>query len=318
MQTSVVRASSVALLLTGIGAVSKAAPSLHTALAKAKKCVQSEALKADAEEANVPYQWALPSFIQAGLVQKEASLFFGGSYASYKGRSFTMAQGQVAVGVTDSVQLLFGEQSVLAKGRASTSRFTVRDDYYGFRAVVKRPTQTDPTALSIQYETIQPGTADVNIANASETYAGTSSNVFSLNYLDRKEDQLQIQYTNIAAGPGLYAHVYSAGFGHDYQLSEFVRARLQANLVAESFQAVAETSNFELRPILTGALALTPTPWLSVEGDLTALPAGLPLAGSEFTGLSSFDLYSPGGIVNSLRSDFVGFASLRVLFHGKF
>jgi hypothetical protein len=89
-------------------------------------------------------------------------------------------------------------------------------------------------------------------------------------------------------------------------------------LVAENFVASGESSNFEVRPVLIGALAVNPTPWLALEGNITAMPAGLPMAGGEFTGVSGFDLYTPGGVIDSLRKDFVAFGSLRLIFHGHF
>jgi hypothetical protein len=313
METSFARVASAALLLAGIGAVSQAAPSLHSALTKAKKSVQAEA-----DQAAEPYQWGLQSIIQAGLISRDVTILGDDSFASYQGRKFNLSQGQINAGVTDWLQLVYGEQYVLAKGRSAGSRFNLSDYFVGFRAVVKRPTSTDPTAISVQYQTVRPDTASADTTNSSATFAGTINNVFAVNYLDRHKDQIQFQYTDISAGTGLYGHVFSAGFGHDYELGEFVKTRIQGNFVAESYQAASESSNFELRPIIFGEFEVTPTPWLSVEAGLTVMPAGLPLAGGELTGLSSFDLYSPGGIVDDLRTKFIAFGSLRLLLHGKF
>ena len=313
METSIARVATAALLLAGIGAVSQAAPSLHSALSKAKKSVQMEA-----DESAQPYQWGLQSIIQAGLIQRDVTLVGDDTFASYQGRKFNLSQGQINAGVTDWLQLIYGQQFVLAKGRSAGSRFTLTDYFAGFRAVVKRPTTVDPTAISIQYQTTRPSTATAETSNSFARFAGTINNSFAVNYLDRRKDQIQVQYTDLSAGTGLYGHVFSAGIGHDYDLGEFVKTRIQGNFIAESYQAASETSNFELRPVIFGEFEVTPTPWLSVEAGVTVMPAGLPLSGGEFTGLSSFDLYSPGGIVNDLRTKFIAFGSARLLFHWKF
>lgn len=313
MRTNAFRAAATALLVSAAGAVCQAAPSFHMLLAKAVKAVQSEA-----SEEPAPYEWMLPSVIQAGLVQRGISGFVGVSGASFQGRSLDVNEAQITAGITDQVELLYGKQWVLAKGRRSTSRFDVSDNYYGGRVVIKRPTATDPSAWSLQYEAITPDTATAVEGSSSATYDGTHNNIYSVNYQDRVKDQFQLQYADITATGGYYAHVINVGAGRDYRWSEWVLARFQVNLVGETFQGIGESSSFELRPIVYGALAFTPTPWLSVEGDLTAMPAGMPMAGGDFTGLSGFALYNPGGVVNDLRSDFVGFGSVRLVLHGKF
>lgn len=308
-----VGAIGIALCTLGLGAVSMAAPSFRSPLKKAVKAVET-----DADNEKKPYQWMLPSVIQAGLVQREGSVFFGDSYAKFKGRQFEMKQEQASIGVTDSVQLLYGEQYVLAKGRSSSSRFDVADSYYGARVVVKRPTATDSSALSLQFGAVRPDTGSARSGGSSATFAGTHNNIFSVNYLDKVKNQYQVQYTDITAPGGEFAHVYNVGYGREYELSEFVLARLQGSIITESFQAIGTSSNYEMRPVLYGCLAVNPTPWLSLEADITAFPMGTPLGGGEYTGFSGFDLYSPGGIVDQLRSEFVAFGSARILIHGKF
>ena len=301
------------LFLAGVGAVSVAAPSLHSSLKKAVHAVES-----DINDEPGPYQWMLPSVIQAGLIQKGASIDLGEAGASFKGRRFEMKHGQATFGVTDYLQVYYGEQYFLAKGRSSGSRFDVADNYYGIKGIVKRPTEKDPTSMAVELQVVRPDTGSARVGGAGAEYAGPHNNVFAVDYLDRQSNQYQLKYTDVSIPGGFYAHVYSGGFGHDYRLSEFLLSRVQASLVAQSFKANAEQSSYELRPVLYGALALTPAPWLAVEADVTAYPAGTPIAGGELTGMSSFDLYSPGGVVNQLRHEFVAFASIRILFHGKF
>jgi len=314
MQTNTSRAAIAALLVPILGAVAQAAPSFHSPL---KKAVQ--ALKGGIEEDKIaPYQWMLPSVIQAGLVERGVSVFVGDAYATFRGRSFNMETDQVGVGVTDWLQILYGNQYILAKGRQSTSRFDVAANYYSVRAVVKRPTAADPSALSLQFQAIRPDTGSAVEAGSSEEFAGTHNNVGSVNYLDRQKNQFQVQYTNVNGPDGVSANVYSVGWGRDYELNELFLARVQASMIGESYQAIGSSSNSEFKPLLYGCVAFQASDNLSLELDLTCFPSGIPLAGGDFTAISSFDLYNPGGVVSDLRSDFSAFASLRVMYHTKF
>lgn len=275
MYTNTFRAASAALLIPMLGAVAQAAPSFHSPLKKAM-----QALQGGIEEDKVaPYQWMLPSVIQAGLVQKGASIFVGDAYATFRGRSFNMETGQVGFGVTDWLQVLYGEQYILAKGRHTTSRFDVADNYYAVRAVVKRPTPTDSSALSLQFQAIRPDTGSAVEAGASEDFAGTHNNVGSVNYLDHQKNQWQLQYTRIDGPDGVSADVYSVGWGHDYSLSDLFLARLQASMISESYQAIGNSVSMEIKPLLYGCIAFQASDNLSLELDLTAFPSGIPLAG---------------------------------------
>ncbi len=301
------------LFLAGVGAVSLAAPSLHSSLKKAVHAVQ-----ADINDEPGPYQWMLPSVIQAGLNEKGASIDIGEAGASFKGRRFEMKHGQFTYGITDYLQVYYGEQFFLAKGRSSGSRFDVADNYYGIKGIVKRPTAKDPTSVAVEFQAIRPDSGSARLGGAGVVYAGPHNNVFAVDYQDRKAIQYQLKYTDVTVPGGSYAHVYSAGLGHDYRFNEVLLARIQGSLVAQSYSANAEQSNYELKPVIYGALAITPYPWCSIEADVTAYPGGTPIASGELTGMSSFDLYSPGGVVDQLRHEFVAFASIRLMFHGKF
>jgi len=314
MQKFIVRAATASLLIANLGVAAKAAPSFHKPLKKAVQALQGGI---DEDKAK-PYQWVLPSVIQAGLVQKELSIFAGDSYAAFEGRSFEMKTVQLSAGVTDWLQLLYGEQTVLAKGRSSTSRFDVFDSYYGVRAVVKRPTSADPSALSLQFEALRPDTGSAYVGSTSEDFAGTHNNIGSVNYQDRAKNLYQFQYTYVDGPDGVNAHVYNLGYGHDLDLGDSLLAHVQGALVSESYQAIGSSSNLEMRPMLYGCLAYQFTDNFSIEGDITIFPSGVPLAGGEFTAISSFALYSPGGVVDNLRSDFSAFGSLRLLYHVRF
>jgi len=290
-----------------------AAPSFHSPLAKAVKAV-----RADAENEEQQYRWMLPSIIQAGLIERGASIFVGDTYAGFEGRSLEIKQEQLSVGVTDSVLLFYGRHFDLAKGISSTSRFNDSDDYYGARVVIKRPTPSNPAALSLQLEAIRPGQANLVTSGTAATFDATSNNVFSLNAKDSKENIYQLQYTDVSAPFGRNAHVGSIAYARDYELGEFFKARVQGTLIGETYQPLGQSAGSDVKPMFYGAIAVTPLPWLAIELDATILPSGIPFAGGEYTGLSSFGIYEPGGVFTDLRHDPVAFGSARIVIHGKF
>jgi len=276
------------------------------------------AIKRDSEDVQAPYEWSMPSVIQSGLVTKGAAITFNDTFASYRGRSFDLRSAQLKVGVTDTLQLFGGLESILAKGRSTTSRFYDNNNFWGFRYVAVKPTATNPSALSLQYESIRPGTAEINTNSGNADFDGTTDNLFAVNYGDRAKNQFQLSYASITAPGNLDAHVYGLGWGRDFQLNDWFLARLQGHLIAQSFNGAATHSSYEMKSILFGGLAANPTPWLSIEGDLTVLPSGMPFSGGEFTGVSGFAIYEPGGIVDNLRHDFIAFGSIRLTAHWRF
>jgi len=313
MQKHTVRVTLVALLVSGTGVAAMATPSFHSPLRKAVKALQD-----DAENKKLPYEWALPSVIQSGLIAPGISYFFGDTYAGFMGRSFEVKQQQVRLGITDQVEVFYGRQYALAKGRSSTSRFYDDDDYYGGRVVFKRPTDSDPSAWSFQFEALRPGVGVFTESNTTATFGATEDNTFSVNYGDRRRNQFQASFTSIAA-PALYdAHSLSFGAGRDFKLGPSLISRVQASIITQSFTGAGEYSNFEMKSIVSGSLAYEPTYWLSLEADAYALPFGMPFASGEFTGISSFAIYNPGGVIDDLRSDFVAFGSLRLMAHWEF
>jgi len=314
MQMKVLNAAVTALLVMGLGVAAAAAPSFGSSLRKALHARQMDS----GNEHIGPYNWSLPSTIQAGLVPKEASLFIGDSFAKFEGRSFEMKTAQVGYGVTEFLQLLYGEQTVLAKGRLATSRFSVADNYYGVRGVVKRPTPSDPSALSLQFEAIRPDTGTAVSGGSGADFAGTHNNVFSVNYEDRVANFYQFQYTDVETPEGDSAYVFNIGYGRDYDPSPYLKARLQYSLIGESYQDVGSSRQTDVRPVLYAGVAVVVTNYLNIEADLTAFPSGVPIAGGEFTPISGFALYNPGGVVNDLRTNFSAFGALRIVLHTKF
>jgi len=308
-----VKAVATALAITGIGAAVQAAPSFHSTLRNAAKAIQDEQKKID-----VPYEWSSPNAIQAGLIQRGVSLVGGGSYATYKGRKFELKQEQLKAGLSDQVELFYGRQFVLAKGRQSTSRFYDDTDYYGGRVVLKKPTTLNPTAWAIQYEAFRPGTGQINLGSSSETLAGPKTSVYSLNYGDKAKDQFQLSYTAVDSPAGFVAHAVSAGAAHDFDLDSNLLGRLQLAVLGQSFRGPVTTTNLEIKPILTGSISWNAFSWLALEGDATVMPAGMPFVSGDFTGISTFAIYEPGGVVDDLRHNFLAFGSLRLIAHWNF
>ena len=308
-----VRGAIASLLITGIGAAASAAPSFHSPLHKALKSIQK-----DDESSLEQHDWALPSAIKSGLAHRGISFFGGDTYATYQVRKFESKQTQVKISPTDRLELYFGRQFTWAKGRSETSRFENNASSIGGRYVVKPPTEFDPTSWSVQYQMIRPDTADIRVGNSQELLAGTKNNLFAVSYGDRSQNQFQLGYTMIDSPAAINARSISLGVAHDYELGSNLVGRLEGFLVGQAFNGMNESSKFELKPIATAYLAATPISWLTFEGNVSAMPSGMPFSSGEFTGVSSFAVYTPGGIVNDLRSKFLAFGSLRVVAHWKF
>jgi len=314
MQKTILRVASATLLITSLGVVAQATPSFHASLKKAVKAVQANA----DEDAKAPYHWLSPSVIRAGLVDPGLSISAGEAYATYQGRTFSMKTLQANLAITDAIELFYGKQYVLAKGRSSTSRFDVADDFYGARVVVVRPTSENSTSVALQYEAMRTDTASAVQGGNSETFNSPQINLYSVNVQDAHTNQYQFMYGTVRVPGTGDAKTYSIGAGKDFWLSNSLAARLQLNLVDQSYTIPGESSNFQVKSIAYGALAYTPTPWLALIGDLTVLPNGIPFSGGDFTGISAFEVYAPGGIVDDLRTSFVAFGSLKLVLHGKF
>jgi len=307
-----IRAALVALGLVSVG-VAHAAPSLHLPLHKAIKAVQSAS-----DEDQQPFSWTSPNAIQAGLVTRGISISGGDTYATYQGRSFESKEALVKAAVSDQFQLYYGRHFTLAKGRSSTSRFHGDDSILGGRYVIKRPTGEDPTAWSVQFESVRPSTAEFNSGANTELLAGTKNNLFAVDYLDVNKNNLQLGYSAIDAPGGLNARAITFGVGHDFDLGSNILSRLEATLVGQSFIGATESSKFELKPVVSGYVGYRATSWLNLEGSVTAMPSGMPFSSGDFTGVSSFAIYTPGGIVNDLRSKFLAFGTLRLVGHWSF
>ncbi len=313
MQNLLARVASVTLLIVGSGVAVSAAPSFLSPIKKALKVVQD-----DPDAVQRPYNWSSPSIIQSGSIRSGVSFLVGDTYANYSGRTFELKQEQLKVGIENVIELYYGRQFTLAKGRSQTSRFHGDADYYGARVLVKKPTEDDPSAWSVQIGIMRPGQADLKSGSSQILLDSTKNNMFAVNYGDRAKNQFQLAYSVIEAPAFYSAHSISLGVGRDFTLRPDLQARLQLNFVGQSFKGGASQSNYELKTIGSGSLAYSPMSWLSLEGNLTVMPNGMPFESGDFTGVSGFAVYEPGGIVDDLRTKFLAFGSLRLVAHWSF
>jgi len=312
MQNLKTRVAITPFLFLTVASAAMATPSFHSSLTRAVKAIGNEASDEDRT-----YSWSLPSIVQSGLVESGISVFGSETYAAFHGRTFELRQEQVKLGLFDQLELIYGRQFVHAQGRMASSKFYDDEDHYGARFVVKKPTDEDPSAWSLQFEAMRPGTAQISSGSNAETLAGPGINTYAVNYGDRSNFQYQAAYTSIDA-PLIDAHSASVSVGHDLRIASDAWARLQATLVGQSFSGAGESSNFQLREVVSGYVAWNPIRWLSVEGGITVFPSGAPFVSGEFTSVSSFAVYNPGGVVNDLRNDFSAFGTLVVMAHWKF
>ncbi|MCS7224863.1 MAG: hypothetical protein NZ959_09955, partial [Armatimonadetes bacterium] len=65
--------------------------------------------------------------------------------------------------------------------------------------------------------------------------------------------------------------------------------------------------------VFMSAFAYLPAPWARLEASIGYAPRGFPVAGHPLTGISSFLLHRPGGLVRQFTRSPGGFLTLRLV-----
>lgn len=263
-------------------------------------------------------QWSLPYAFDANLRPRGGFASVGGYYATYKGRKMEMREIIAGVDITDAVRVWVGSQAYVVKGRQSTSRFHVSDDLYGVRWVVKPAKEAGDPSIALEFQATIPGTARATVGNSSATYNATKNNSFAVDYGLPSGLQTQLSYTSVKGAALGDANVFGLGAAKDFSLKDKLTLRVQGTLIGQSYTDAVEHVDLELKPVLYAAVGYEAVKGIRLEGDATVLPAGVPLGGTHFQGLSGFEIYRPGGVAGELRNNFVAFASIRLVFHSKF
>ncbi|MEZ0325409.1 MAG: hypothetical protein ACAH95_05850 [Fimbriimonas sp.] len=262
-------------------------------------------------------QWASPAIFSARPQAKGARLSLGQYYATLEGRTLEAKELILSFVPNEKALVWFSKQDYLAKGRSAKSRFRMTADTYGFRYIVDGPDGYGGGSTAIQIEAFRPSSADAVTGGGGATFFATKNVSYSLIH-SRGENDYQLGFTTVRGAASGKSDVIELAMGRSMQLKEKLKARLEGHLVGQSLKGNGFNIGMEVRPVLFGALSYNAASWLSVEGDLSVMPMGMPIAGGRMTAFSSFQIYNPGGAVAGLRTKFTALGSLRLLFHARF
>ncbi|WP_227624982.1 hypothetical protein [Fimbriimonas ginsengisoli] len=263
-------------------------------------------------------RWTSPMAIDARPVARGAFASVSEYFSSYKGRKLEMSEIVVGAAVDERISFWVSRQSYLVKGRSSTSRFRVNANSYGAKWVVRPPNEFDRSSIALEFETVKPETAVAVTNSASATFGATRNNRFAVDYGFGNGLQTQLGFSSIkGAGTG-DARIFTLGVGKDLSLKPNLDLRLQGEIAGQWYTDTVETVNGQFKPVLYAALGYQTSKAIRIELDGSLFPSGMPLESGRFTGLSSFQIYRPGGVAEGLRTDAIGFGSLRLVLSGKF
>ncbi|HSI72072.1 MAG TPA: hypothetical protein VK934_02755, partial [Fimbriimonas sp.] len=249
-------------------------------------------------------RWASPSIFTARVQQRGARLSLGGYYSTLEGRSVEAKEAILSFVPTEKLLVWVSKQDYVAKGQRAKSRFRMTADTYGLRYTFNAPDEYGGDATALQLEVFRPSDADAFTGSGGGTFFATKA--WTLGVIHSKgKDDYQVAYSNVEGAGSGKSSVFDLGWGRSMWLKEKLKARLQGNLVAQTLDGNGFNNKAEIRPVLFGALSYEAASWLSVEGEVAAMPFGMPVAGGRMTPFTSFQIYNPGGAVANLRTRFV-------------
>jgi hypothetical protein len=262
-------------------------------------------------------QWTQPGIIDSRGPSRGAFASFDEYYSAINGRTMSMQELLAGVGITDRLCLWAGRQDYLLHGHHAGSRFSMGDDFYGGKWVIKRAQSDRDTSFAAEFQAYIPGTADATVTNSSETFDATKDTSVAVDFGPGHGWQTQLSFTAVRGFDSGYANVYSLGAGKDISVGS-AELRIQGQLIDQnSTDTNGIHTGDQVRPVFYAAVGYNATEWLRFEADGTLFPSGMPLAGTDFTGIDGFLIYNPGGAAN-LSSEVIGVVSARVVLHWKF
>ncbi len=262
-------------------------------------------------------QWASPAIFSSRPQPKGARLSLTQYYAALEGRTLEAKELILSFVPTEKALVWFSKQDYVAKGRTNRTRFRVTADTYGFRYIIDGKPDEGGGSTAIQIEAFRPSSADAITGGASATFFATKNVTYTLIHSRRMYDY-QLGYSTVRGAASGKANAVDLAMGRSLQIKDRLKARVQAHLIGQSLKGNGLNTGLEFRPVLFGALSYNAARWLSVEGDLSVMPLGMPIAGGRFTPISSFQIYNPAGAVAGLRNKFTAVGSIRLMFHARF
>jgi hypothetical protein len=204
----------------------------------------------------------------------------------------------------------YGRQTITLKGRDPRNRFDTASTHFGVRYLF----QTDPTGekgWGIFYERFRPETGFLQFVNGSATLAPPKAETFGVLYSRRHRRLTQhwgLGYSR-ARIPTARATTYAIAGGLDVPLGRQLAWQFNAAAFLER-----QTGVTTFRPtVFFTALTYTPVRWARLEISVGYAPKGFPVAGTPLTGVSSFLLHQPGGVVQEFSRRAAGFYTARLL-----
>lgn len=246
----------------------------------------------------------LPS---AHLVGKHA---VSGAYtfrgASHEGRDMAAHQFDLAVGVTERIELDFDYNEIGVDGR--TPGNTLDTHSTGWQVRYGQELFNAPGALFFQYRT-----SDGRVVSAGNTRIPPDANTMVLGAVrsspwgDKREVHLLGSVSRSEVGDQ-NAITLLGGAGLDWGLTKDLSARGDVALIKET----GDLSSFEAA--ISGGLHYERSGFTAdVAG--TFLPSGTPIAGNPLADASVFGLYpifGNSGVAHDLANDALGFVTVRV------
>jgi hypothetical protein len=261
-------------------------------------------------------RWASPAIFTARPLPRGAHLSLGQYYSTLEGRTLEAKEAILGFSPSEKWLVWFSKQEYVAKGRSATSRFRVNADTYGARYIIDGPDR-DGTSTAVQVEAFRPASAEARTGSGSATFFATRNVSFALIHSKGKEDY-QFGYSTVAGAASGKSDVVEVALGRTYELKDKLKARVEGHLVGQSLRGNGFNVGLELRPVLYGALSYSPAKSIVLEGDVSVMPMGMPIAGGRLTPITSFQIYNPGGAVAGLRTKFTAVGSLRLMFQTRF
>jgi hypothetical protein len=261
-------------------------------------------------------RWGSPAVFTADGWERDVRISLTQYYSAFRGRTLELREGMLTVAPSEKMMFWYAKQDVLAKGRSATNRFRTSADSIGARVMLSEPSDLRRIGNALQFEYYTTGLGHASTRTSDIWYPGTRTVTASYIH-SRDEWDYKGSYTNIAAG-GNRGHALGGSVGRSYELGSNLDGRLEGHLLVEHQRFTNGRNSWSARPYVSGTLNYAPASWLTLEGDLSVMPFGMPLAPGRLTGLTSFQMYNPGGVVAELRNNLVAVGSLRVMFHLRF
>jgi hypothetical protein len=267
---------------------------------------------------NYGVEWSNPSVFGARWRHVGASVTGTFDFADWESRKFQMSEGLITVTPARWLTVWYGDQRYFALGASGVARLNMSSDTYGFRAVICPPDTSDVGGLALQVQAWRPGTLGIVSGDSAEMFGGTGDVAYGVMGTNFGIDY-EVQYSDITQpfSPD-YANVFDFAVGKDFVShgSKF-QLRAEGHLLYQTVRTDAE-DDASLRSMFYGAAGYDITRSLRLEGDVTAMPFGTALGGSELTPLTGFLVYNPGDPVDELRSKFFAVGALHLTYHVHF